>query len=68
LDRERIPLTAVTDADTRTVYWFVSERFLGTSASGKPFLWKPSSGRFIIRAVDDRGRSDSREISIVMVE
>ncbi|MEK6698369.1 MAG: penicillin-binding protein 1C [Nitrospirota bacterium] len=68
LDRERIPLTAVTDADTRTVYWFVNERFLGTSASGKPFLWRPTSGRFIIRAVDDQGRSDAREIKAVTVE
>lgn len=68
LERERIPLTAVTDADTRTVYWFVNERFLGTSASGKPFFWKPAPGRFVVRAVDDQGRADAREVQAVLVE
>jgi penicillin-binding protein 1C len=68
LDQERIPLTAVTDADTRTVYWFVNERFLGTSPSGEPFFWKPVPGRFVVRAVDDQGRADAREVSAVLVE
>jgi penicillin-binding protein 1C len=68
LERERIPLTAVTDADTRTVYWFVNERFLGTSPSGEPFFWKPAPGRFVVRAVDDQGRADAREIRAVLVE
>jgi penicillin-binding protein 1C len=68
LDRERIPLTAVTDADTRTVYWFVNERFLGTSPSGEPFFWKPVPGRFVVRAVDDQGRADAREVNAVLVE
>jgi penicillin-binding protein 1C len=68
LDRERIPLTAVTDADTRTVYWFVNEQFLGTSPSGEPFFWKPVPGRFVVRAVDDQGRADAREVNAVLVE
>jgi penicillin-binding protein 1C len=68
LEQERIPLTAVTDADTRTVYWFVNERFLGTSPSGEPFFWKPLPGRFVVRAVDDQGRADAREVNAVLVE
>ena len=68
LENERIPLTAVTDADTREVYWFVNERFLGTSSSGAPFFWKPAPGRFVVRAVDDQGRADAREIKTVLVE
>ncbi len=68
LERERIPLTAVTDADTRMLYWFVNERFLGTSPSGEPFFWKPAPGRFVVRAVDDQGRADAREVKAVLVE
>jgi len=68
LARERIPLTAVTDADTRTVYWFVNERYLGTSPSGEPFFWQPVPGRFVVRAVDDQGRADAREVKAVLVE
>lgn len=68
LTRERIPLTAVTDADARTVYWFVNERFEGTSPSGEPLFWRPSPGRFVVRAVDDQGRADAREVRVVLVE
>lgn len=68
LERERIPLTAVTDADTRIVYWFVNEVFLGTSPSGESFFWKPAPGRFVVRAVDDRGRADARAVRAVLVD
>jgi penicillin-binding protein 1C len=68
LARERIPLTAGTDADTRTVYWFVNERYLGASPSGEPFFWQPVPGRFVVRAVDDQGRADAREVKAVLVE
>ncbi|MFA4948272.1 MAG: penicillin-binding protein 1C [Candidatus Krumholzibacteriia bacterium] len=68
LERERIPLAAVTDADTRTVYWFVNEVFLGTSPSGESFFWKPAPGRFVVRAVDDQGRADARAVRAVLVE
>jgi penicillin-binding protein 1C len=68
LKRERIPFTAVTDADARTVYWFVNERFEGTAPSGEPFFWKPSPGRFVVRAVDDQGRADAREVRVLLVE
>jgi penicillin-binding protein 1C len=68
LESERIPLTAVTDADARTVYWFVNEKFLGTSASGETFFWKPSPGRYVVRAVDDQGRADARDVRAVLVE
>jgi penicillin-binding protein 1C len=68
LDSEKIPFSAVTDADAREVYWFVNEKFLGRSPSGKPFFWNPKPGRFIVRAVDDQGRADSREIKTMLVE
>ncbi len=67
LEQERIPFTAVTDADARIVYWFANERFLGTSTSGEPFFWKPAAGSFVVRVVDDQGRADAREIKVVLV-
>jgi penicillin-binding protein 1C len=68
LKDERVPLTAVTDADTKTIHWFVSEEYLGSSVSGKVFFWKPRAGRFVVRAVDDHGRSAVREVVTKIVE
>lgn len=68
LDRERVPLTAVTDADTLTVHWFVNEEYVGKSPSGKPFFWTPRPGKFVVRAVDDKGRAAARNIMTRVVE
>ncbi len=68
LKDERVPFTAVTDADTKTIHWFVSEEYLGSSDSGKTFFWTPKPGRFVVRAVDDHGRSAVREVATQMVE
>ncbi len=65
---ERVPLTAVTDADSKTIHWFMSEKYLGSSESGKVFFWKPEPGRFVVRAVDDHGRSAVRDVVTNMVE
>jgi penicillin-binding protein 1C len=59
-----IPFTAVVDADVKQVYWFLNENYLGKSARDKTFLWNAKPGRFVIRVVDDYGRSDARDISI----
>lgn len=63
-DHDTVALTATTDADAREVYWFANETFLGTSRSGGSYLWHPSSGKYTIRAVDDQGRSDARELQV----
>jgi penicillin-binding protein 1C len=68
LAEERLPLTAVTDADTRTIHWFVNEAYLGESMSGKAFFWTPKSGKFVVRAVDDLGRASSRSVLIQLME
>lgn len=62
-----IPFQATTDADARDVYWFVNETFVGKAASGSVFLWPAQPGSFVVRAVDDRGRSGSRDIAVTVV-
>ncbi len=68
LKDERVPLTAVTDADTRIVHWFANEEYLGYSESGKTFFWTPRSGKFAMRAVDDQGRSAVRDVVTRIVD
>ena len=68
-DRQRIALIAVTDADVRTLYWFIDDAFAGSSKPGEAFFWQPASaGSFRLRAVDDHGRSDERLLDIKLTD
>jgi penicillin-binding protein 1C len=60
-----IAFTAVTDADSRTVYWFVDSAMVGTSRSGESFFWHAHPGDFLIRAVDDQGRAVAEDLSVI---
>jgi penicillin-binding protein 1C len=62
-----LAFSAVTDADVHAVYWFLDERFVGRSGGGQPLFWPPRPGKFMLRAVDDQGRSDARPISVQII-
>ena len=60
-----IALAATTDADARSVYWFADGAFIGESASGRALAWQPArAGRVLLRAVDEHGRADEREVVV----
>jgi len=65
--RTEIPFTAVTDADSRMVYWFVDDQMIGTSASGETLMWKARPGSFLVRAIDQQGRAVAEELRVVSV-
>ena len=66
--RDPISFSAVTDADSHNVYWFVDDVFLGSTASKLPLDWRPTRpGHYRVRAVDDRGRADSRLIDVELI-
>ena len=68
-DRQRIAFNATADADTRALYWFVDDAYVGRTAPGEPLYWQPSvAGKFRVRAVDDHGRSDERSLDVKLVE
>ncbi|MCP3100316.1 penicillin-binding protein 1C [Myxococcus sp. K15C18031901] len=64
---QTVPLSAVTDADVRRVFWFVDERWVGTSSRGESLEWAARPGSYVVRAVDDRGRSDARTLRVRLV-
>lgn len=66
--RERVPFAAVTDADVRWLYWFLDEKFVGKSKSGKPFFVAAEPGKYMVRVVDDQGRSHSRDFHVTVVQ
>ncbi|MBJ6762866.1 penicillin-binding protein 1C [Myxococcaceae bacterium JPH2] len=64
---QTVPLAAVTDADVRQVFWFVDEQLVGTAPRGEPLHWVAKPGTYVVRAVDDRGRSDARALRVRLV-
>ncbi|MBI2891513.1 MAG: penicillin-binding protein 1C [Nitrospirae bacterium] len=63
-----VPLNAVTDADASEVFWFADERFLDRAPVGSTLFWAPKAGTYVLRVVDDRGRSDSLVVHVALVE
>ncbi len=63
-----IAFRAAADADVREVYWLLDESYVGKSPGGDAFLWTARPGDYILRAVDDHGRSDSIELKVALVQ
>jgi penicillin-binding protein 1C len=63
-----VPLTAVTDADARELFWFVDGELVGRAHPSEPFLWKPRPGAFVVRAVDDHGRAGAARVRVEVLE
>jgi len=66
--QEPIPLTAVTDADARELFWFIDAEFVGKASCGEPFLWRARPGHFVVRAVDDQGRAGAARVEVAVVQ
>jgi penicillin-binding protein 1C len=67
-DDEVLDLEATTETSREELHWFVDATYLGVSEPSSALLWKMAPGRHVIRAVDDAGRADSREIVVTAVE
>jgi penicillin-binding protein 1C len=66
---ERIAFNATADASAREIYWFVDDDFIGSAKPGEPLFWLPAAaGEYTLRAVDDRGRADSRRLRVDVVQ
>lgn len=62
---ESLALNATTAADVKFVYWFINNSFIGRSKPGSALSWRPVlTGEYQITVTDDRGRSNSRKISL----
>lgn len=69
VEEARVALMATVDASAQTLYWFVDDGFVGSVKPSETLFWQPSNtGNFSVRAVDDHGRVDQREIRVTRVE
>jgi penicillin-binding protein 1C len=65
---ETIPFQATTDADARFIFWFVNDRLVGRTAADRALHWTAAPGNYVVRAVDDQGRSDARSLKVELVQ
>ncbi len=53
---------------TQSVYWFADDAYVGRSPPGESLAWMPAqAGRYLLRAVDDQGAVDTRELVVDLV-
>ena len=68
-DEQTLQLQATVDASASVVYWFAGEQYLGNVPRGHTLPWQPANpGHYVLRAVDDAGRSDSRDVTISIAQ
>jgi penicillin-binding protein 1C len=65
---EVLNLEATADTNREELHWFVDATYLGVSEPSAALLWKMAPGKHLIRAVDEAGRADAREILVTAVE
>lgn len=68
IEEERLPLTATTDGDVKWLYWFANDSFIGKVRQDVPFFWNPRVGNYEMLAVDDLGRSNSRNLIVMAAQ
>lgn len=64
LQGNKVPLTATVDADVKKIYWFINESFLGEIQPEQAYLLSAKPGKYIVRVVDDHGRSDAIDLVV----
>ena len=65
---EPLVLRAEAAADTHTLYWFADDALIARAKPGESVPWLPAVPRkYLLRAVDDQGRVQAREVVVELV-
>ncbi|MDR1285180.1 MAG: penicillin-binding protein 1C [Campylobacteraceae bacterium] len=68
-DKERIIFSATSDANAKTLYWFVDNEYIGNTEQSKTLAWLPDkSGKFEVSVVDDHGRFDKMSLRVTLLK
>jgi penicillin-binding protein 1C len=62
-----VALRAETDSAADQVFWYVDKALVGKSQGGASLFYRAQPGRFTVRAVDEQGRFDARELRVELV-
>src|SRR5262249_32612450 len=59
-----IPFSAVADADSRRLFWFVDDALVGVADAGETLFWRARQGSHLVRVVDEQGRSAEQLLQV----
>ncbi len=62
----KIALTAISEADTKIIFWFVNDSYIGSADSSETIFWNAQPGEYTVRAVDNLGRANSTQIKVLV--
>ena len=62
--QSHVPLLAHADGAARVLTWFAGNEMLGSVAPGESLDWSAPSGKYQLRAVDDRGNTSQVSVTI----
>ena len=65
---EVLNLEATAETSGEHLHWFVDAAYVGVSGPSSALPWRLEPGRHVIRAVDDAGLVDAREVLVTSVE
>lgn len=66
---EPVYLRAEAGSNSTALLWFVDNTLVGRNKPGESLAWSaPQAGKYLVRVVDDQGRSDSREIKFELTD
>ena len=67
-ERRSLVLVASADADSRDLFWFADNVFIGKSAPNGKLLWEAAPGRYSLTVLDEQGRSASTPVVVELRE
>ncbi len=62
--QSNLALTATTTAHAQSLFWFVNDEYVGSTAVNSSLLWQARVGKHIVRVVDDLGQSQRINIEV----
>jgi penicillin-binding protein 1C len=66
-DQEMI-FCATGDVDVTKLYWFVNHDYIGQTERDKPLTWQAKAGSFLLRVVDNQGRSAVQKLTVELIK
>jgi len=63
-EENKISLKASFDAGVESAFWFVDNIPVGRAKPDETIFWELKHGNYIVRVIDDKGNSDSRNLSV----
>ncbi|MGK0367571.1 MAG: penicillin-binding protein 1C, partial [Thermoproteota archaeon] len=56
------------DSDTKSLFWYLDNKFIGKSKNSESFVWNSKPGTYLLQVQDDRGNVALRTLKVNLIE